>query len=154
MRILGLDTSTSSTGYAVIDNGKLICYGSIKPPKKLNTIEKIIYIEKEIKEIISKKKVEYIVIEQLAVMRSANTTRVLAGLLYHLIIEFTKKDILTILVRPSEWRSHCGIKGKGREELKQNAINYIKSKYKIDVNDDEADSICIAEYGNDLEVEI
>lgn len=153
MRVLGLDTSTSSTGYAVLDNGKLICYGSIKPPAKISVFEKIILIEKEIKEIIKKKKVEYIIIEDLAVTRSANTTKVLAGLLYHLIIEFTKQELLTITVRPSQWRANSGIKGKKREELKQNAINHVREIYNLDVNDDEADSICIAEYSNKLNVE-
>ena len=37
--------------------------------------------------------------------------------------------------------------------LKQNAVNYIMNKYKIKVDDDTAEAICIAEYGNSLEVE-
>lgn len=153
MRILGLDTSTASTGYAVLDDGKLICYGVIKPPKNYDLLDKIIYIEQEIKEILKKKEIEFIVIEELAVMRSANTVRALVGLLYHLLVEFQKKELLVVKCRPSEWRKQCNIKGKKREELKQSAIDYVKQKYKIDVNDDEADAICIAEYGLSLEVE-
>ena len=152
MRVLGLDTSTTSTGYAIIDNGKLIDYGCIKPDKKLNTIEKIIYIEKEIKEIIKKKEIEYVAIEELAMVRNGAVTKLLAGLLYHLVIEFTKKELLTVLVRPSEARKGR-ITGKNRQELKQNAINYIKGKYNVKVNDDEADAIIIAEYGDSLEIE-
>lgn len=153
MRILGLDTSTTSTGYAVFDDEKLISYGTIKTPKKADLLDKIIYIEEQIKQIMKAKKVEFIVIEELAVMRSANTTRALAGLLYHLLVEFRKRELLTVKVRPSEWRSVSGIKGKGRKELKDNAIAYVKSKYGIDVNDDEADAILIARYGTTLEVE-
>lgn len=153
MKVLGIDSSTTSTGYAVVDNDKLICYGSIKPNKKKDTISKIIEIEKELKDIIVKKEVEYIVIEDLAVTRNAGVTKMLAGLLYHLLIEFRKKEMLVITCRPSEWRSCCKIKGKERKELKENTINYVKNKYNIKVNDDEADSICIAEYGNSLGVE-
>lgn len=153
MRVLGLDTSTTSTGYAIIDNGKLIDYGCIKPPKDLDTIDRIIYIEKEVKEIIFKKEIEYVVIEELAIMRNGLTAKILAGLLYHLIIEFRKRELLTVLVRPSEARKGR-ITGKNRQELKQNAIDYVKNKYKIkDVNDDIADSIILAEYGSELEIE-
>ncbi len=153
MRILGLDTSTTSTGYAVLDNDKLLSYGTIKTPKKADLIDKIIYIEEHIKQIIKAKEVEFIVIEDLAMTRSAATTKALSGLLYDLLVEFRKKELLVVQVRPSQWRSVCGIKGKCRKELKENAIQHVKNVYNINVNDDEADSICIAEFGNSLEVE-
>ncbi len=153
MKILGLDTSTTSTGYAVLDNEKLISCGTIKTPKKADLLDKIIYIEEHIKQIIKAKEVDFIVIEDLAVTRSASTTKALAGLLYHLLTEFRKRELLVVQARPSTWRSVCGIKGKCRKELKENAIQHVKDVYNIDVNDDEADSICIAEFGNSLEVE-
>lgn len=153
MKILGLDTSTTSTGYAVLDNEKLISCGTIKTPKKADLLDKIIYIEEHIKQIIKAKEVDFIVIEDLAVTRSASTTKALAGLLYHLLTEFRKRELLVVQARPSTWRSVCGIKGKCRKELKENAIQHVKDVYNIDVNDDEADAICIAEFGNSLEVE-
>lgn len=153
MRVLGLDTSTTSTGYAVLDNDKLISYGTIKTPKKVDLIDKIIYIEEHIKQIIKAKKVEFIVIEDLAMTRSAATTKALSGLLYDLLVEFRKREILVVTTRPSEWRKVCGIKGKKRDELKQSAIKFVKQRYKIDVNDDEADAIGIAKFGSELEVE-
>ena len=58
MKILGLDTSTTSTGYAVLDNEKLISYGTIKTPKKADLLDKIIYIEEHIKQIIKAKEAE------------------------------------------------------------------------------------------------
>lgn len=153
MRVLGLDTSTTSTGYAVLDNDKLISYGTIKTPKKADLIDKIIYIEEHIKQIIKAKKIEFIVIEDLAMTRSAVTTKALSGLLYDLLVEFRKREILVVTARPSEWRKVCGIKGKKRDELKQNAIKFVKQRYKIDVNDDEADAIGIAKFGSELEIE-
>lgn len=153
MTVLGLDTSTTSTGFAVIENGKLISYGTIEPPKKIDLLDRILYIEEYIKQIIKAKDVDYVVMEQLTVMRSANTTRVLAGMLYHLLLEFRKRDLLTILVRPSEWRGHCHIKGRTRAEVKAGAMKYIIEKYGVDANEDEADAICIAEYGSKIEGE-
>ena len=78
MKVLGLDTSTTSTGYAVLDGLKLISYGTIKTPKKADLLDKIIYIEEHIKQIIKAKEVEFIVVEDLAVTRSASTTKALA----------------------------------------------------------------------------
>ena len=97
MRILSIDSSTTSTGWCIYEN-KPIKYGCICPNKTLEYIDRVIYILKE-------------------------------------------------------WRKYCNIKGKKREELKQNAVNYIKNKYKIEVNDDTAESICIAEYGNSIKLE-
>lgn len=153
MKILGLDTSTTSTGYAVLDNDKLISFGTIKTPRKADLLDKIIYIEEHVKQIIKAKEVEFIVIEDLAVTRSASTTKALAGLLYHLLTEFRKRDMLVVQVRPSEWRKVCKIKGKCRNELKENAIKHVKNVYNLNVNNDEADAICIAEYAKSLEVE-
>ena len=49
-------------------------------------------------------------------------------------------------IYPSSWRAALGIKnGRGikRTTLKEQDIQYIKEKYNIIVNDDEADAICI-----------
>lgn len=154
MKILGLDTSTRSTGYAVLDNDKLISYGCIKTPKNIDLLDKYIYIEKQVKDILKAKEIEIIIIEDLAVTRSASTTKALAGLLYHLLVEFRKRELLTITVRPSQWRKNCNIKGKSRKEFKENTINYVENVYKIKVNDDEADAICIAEYNKNLNIEV
>jgi Holliday junction resolvasome RuvABC endonuclease subunit len=153
MRILGIDSSTTSTGYAILDDNKIISSGVIKPNKTLSSIERIIYIENEINALYDKYKPSFIVIEEMVAFRNANAMRILIGLIYHLVIEFTKKEALIVLARPSEWRKVCGVKGKNRNELKENAIKHIKDKYNKKVDTDEADAICIAKYGLSLEVE-
>ncbi len=147
MLVMGIDSSTSCTGWSIIDNeeNKIIAHGCIKPSKKLNNIEKIIYITRELKSIQREHEPEYICIEETAVLRNAKTQRVLTALLYYIVIEFTKLNCLIITLRPSEWRKGK-IKGKNRSDLKANCINYVKKKYNIVVNDDEADAIVIAEY--------
>lgn len=153
MKILGLDTSTSATGFAILNEKKIIESGVIKPSKKDDAIKRIIYIEKEIMRLSDKYRPQIIVIEEMVTFRNANSLRVLIALIYHLVIEFTKKGIKVCLVRPSVWRKTCGIKGRVRSEYKINAIKYIKEKYNKEVSDDEADAICIAEFGKNLEVE-
>ena len=119
--------------------------GCIKPNKTLSTFQRIIYIEKELKDIWKEYEPEYIVIEELVTFRNSNTTRMLIGLIQHLVIEFTKYDALVVLVRPTEWRKNK-IKGKCREDLKEASKQYVREKYGIEVNDDIADSVIIAEY--------
>ena len=153
IKIMGLDTSTTSTGYAIIENNKILKSGTVKPNKKLDSIERIICIEKEIKRLYDEFKPGFIVIEEMVAFRNANSMRILIGLIYPMIIEFVKKEALVVPVRPSEWRKVCGIKGKNRGELKENAIKYIYEKYNKKVEEDEAEAVCIAEYGLSLEVE-
>lgn len=47
------------------------------------------------------------------------------------------------IVKPSEWKSYCGIKGRKREEQKKNTQEFVKKKYDIEVNEDTADAIGI-----------
>ena len=49
-------------------------------------------------------------------------------------------------IYPSSWRATLGIKnGRGikRQTLKEADIEFVKNKYRINVNDDVADAICI-----------
>ncbi|MGE9950112.1 hypothetical protein [Coprococcus catus] len=51
-------------------------------------------------------------------------------------------------IRPSSWRKAINLKQNKnikREQLKQEAIDYVKEKYNIEVNDDIADAICIGD---------
>lgn len=153
MKILALDTSTRSTGYCVMEYGNICSYGLIEPPKKMELLDRIIYIENAVKELIKAKEVEFVAIEEETCFRNANATRALVGLLMHIQVELKKKDILTVMVRPSEWRKSCGICGKNRAEYKANVIKHVKQEYKLDVNDDEADAIYVAEWASRLEVE-
>ena len=148
--ILAIDSSTTATGYCIRDKDKIVKYGVIKPNKTLSTIEKIIYIEKELKALWYKYKPEYIIIEEMNVCRNMQTMRKLIGLIEHLDIEFTKLEALVIRVTPSSWRKGK-IKGKTRQELKEASRKYVKEKYGLDVSDDEADAIIISEYKVEVE---
>ena len=158
MIILGIDSSTTSTGWGVIDTKfndelRLVDYGSIKPPK-VETIDRIIYISRELKRILQDFKPELIVIEEMNVTRNMKTIRALAGLLTEIEVMLRNRNALYIKMTPSEWRKKVGIQCKNtRELLKQASIEYVREKYKETVNEDEADAICIAEAGSEVEVE-
>lgn len=158
MVILGIDSSTTSTGWAVIDTKfndelRLVDYGSIKPPK-VETIDRIIYISRELKQMLHDFKPELIVIEEVNVTRNMNTIRALVGLLTEIEVMLRKRQALYVKMTPSEWRKKVGIKCKNdREMLKKASIEYVREKYNEKVTDDEADAICIAEAGSKVEIE-
>jgi crossover junction endodeoxyribonuclease RuvC len=159
MVILGIDSSTTSTGWGVIDTKfdnelRLIDYGSIKPPKQLETIDRIIYISRELRRILQDFKPELIVIEEMNVTRNMNTIRALAGLITEIEVMLRNRQALYVKMTPSEWRKKVGIKCKNdREMLKKASIEYVQEKYNEKVTDDEADAICIAEAGSEVEIE-
>ena len=159
MVILGIDSSTTSTGWGVIDTKfdnelRLIDYGSIKPPKQLETIDRVIHISKESKRILQDFKPELIVIEEMNVTRNMNTIRALVGLLTEIEVMLRNRQALYVKMTPSEWRKKIGIRCRNeRVELKKASIEYVQEKYKETVNEDEADAICIAEAGSRVEVQ-
>ena len=157
MIILGLDTSTTATGWAVLDNkytgeNRLVSSGLIIPPRKLETIKRINYTLDELKTIVDDFKTEYVAIEDMNVIRNKNSLKGLIGLIVAIELYLDKKDMLYIEMTPSQWRKIVGIKGKTRDELKKDSIRYVKEHYNVIVTDDEADAICIAEAGATLEV--
>jgi crossover junction endodeoxyribonuclease RuvC len=158
MVILGIDSSTTSTGWGVIDTKfsdelRLIDYGSIKPPKQLETIDRVIHISKELRRILQDFKPELIVIEEMNVTRNMKTIRALAGLLTEIEVMLRNRQALYVKMTPSEWRKKVGIKCKNdRGMLKKASIEYVLEKYNEKVTDDEADAICIAEAGSEVEV--
>ena len=159
MVICGIDSSTSSTGWGGIDtkfndNLRLIDYGAIKPNKKLETIDRIIYISRELRRILQDFKPELIVIEEMNVTRNMKTIRTLSGLLTEIEVMLRNRQALYVKMTPSEWRKKAGIKCKNdRETLKKASVDYVFEKYNENVSDDEADAICIAEAGSKVEIE-
>lgn len=154
MIVLALDPSTTSTGWCIY-NTELDTYedyGTIKS-KAHNAIWRIIEIRKNIVELVNVWKPELVVIEDLSVTRNASTVKLLAGLQIEIEIICEKREYLYQLVRPSEWRKVVGIKGQKRKEQKANTIKHVKEKHGIDVNEDEADAICMGEYAKSIRIE-
>ena len=81
--IMGVDASTSCTGWAFLDtDGKLIEYGKISPPAKLEYLQKCDFIVKGLISQLDLKKESIIDvgIEILNTSRNMKITRILAGL--------------------------------------------------------------------------
>lgn len=154
MKLLSLDLSTKSTGYAVFEDDVLVDYGCIKA-SSTDVINRIQKITKEINNVLLKhSNIKKIVVEE---VRPENGQKGVGNLRTHKVLmwlqaalEFLIHDNFASIsieyLYPSEWRKVCGIQtGRAimREKLKQADINFVKKIYNIEVNDDIADAIGI-----------
>lgn len=147
MKLLSLDMSTHSTGFAIGVDGTLQNHGCIT--SKAKDVEKrIIQMRRQIVNLIVKNKPNKIIVQQVRPQVNSHTNKVLMWLQGAIILVAYECDptIKVQFINASEWRAAIKIKqGRGvkREQVKIHDIQYVKEKYNIDVNDDEADAICI-----------
>lgn len=160
MKILALDLSTKSSGWAVFDNGILMDYGCIAS-SSTDLMKRIKVMLAGLQEVLQKHNdIDKIYAEEVRPengMQNIKTHRALMwlqGAAALLIYDFNKKIELE-LIYPSSWRAAIGIKtGRGikRTSLKEKDMQFVKENYNLDVNDDVADAICIG-YANSHDVE-
>lgn len=148
MKILFLDLSTRSTGWAVGEEGKLIDYGCITSSSS-NIFKRISIIQRFINEIIEKHNIQTIIAEEVRPdIPNSHTFKVLSWLQGIILYEaYLKNDKITYdFIQANSWRSKIGIQTGPRvkrEELKKADIAYVKNKYNISANDDVCDAICL-----------
>ena len=147
MKILAIDPSTHVSGWSIGENTFLQQHGCITASSK--AVEKrIIKMRDQLSEIIKNNKIDKIIMQEVRPDFGTHTTKVLMWLQAVIIIsayEINPK-IEYEFVSASEWRAALKIKqGRGikREQVKISDIEYVKNKYNITVNDDQADAICI-----------
>lgn len=152
--ILGLDASTKSTGYGIFheETKRLIASGCITADSSdmLGRIKKIV---KDIDErILAKYQVNKLILEEVlpknGYQRSVQTYKALMYLQGQIVMLIHDKYpyIEIIFKYPSKWRKEVGIHSgaEKREVVKQRDITYVKNVFGLNVNDDEADGICLA----------
>lgn len=145
MRILSFDQSTLSTGWAVFDDGKYRDHGiidlhRIKPDVRFDKMCQLIC------EKIDDARPNLVIIEDVVLMKSPQTMKLLARL-QGIILGYCQANKLPVTIYfPTAWRKILGFKQAKtpREELKRQAIELIYQTYGISTTSDEADAICIA----------
>ena len=152
MNILSLDLSTKSTGWAYFEEGNLKAHGCVTASSTdlINRIHKIV---NELKEATKDFTISKVVVEEVRPeggygVGNLKTHRALMWLQAAVAfwIHDDKFPLDIDYIYPSSWRATLGIKnGRGikRMILKEADIDYVKNKYGIAVNDDEADAIFI-----------
>lgn len=147
MKLLALDSSTKSTGYAIGQDAVMKFHGCITASSK-SVIRRIIKMRDQLKELIKNNQIDKIVMQQVRPQLNSHTNKVLMWLQAAIIIAAyeVNPSIEYDFIGASEWRAALKIRqGRGvkRNQLKPQDIHYVQDKYNITVNDDQADAICI-----------
>lgn len=158
--ILGLDCSTTSTGWSIFDFKGLAAYGLIKPEGN-DWRERLVHQAPNLKDIIEKYHPTKIIMEDVPLNNKGGLKiLVVLGAVQGLVLGIASSYGVPIkLVTPNEWRSKVGLfdgdrNGTKREEMKQKSIELVNSEFGLDLKwfsksskfnqDDISDSILIA----------
>ena len=144
IKLLCLDQATLITGYSIWEDSKLITYGTLEvDPDEKNIIERMKLMSELIIELIEVEKPNFIVIEDTQLQNNTKTYQQLSQFQGVLMAYFFNIDSGFVIVKPTEWKSKCGIKGRKREEQKINTQLFVKNTYGFDCSEDIADAIGI-----------
>ena len=150
--IIALDQSTQLTGYAIFQDKDLIAHGVFSPSGDYE--HRIVKLRQWLLDKLEplKSNVEvYFEDIQLQDLGGGNigvtTFKKLAHVQGALIVTCIEEDVPYTIVPAATWRKTCGVKGRVRSEYKPAAQAHVLEKYGIQATEDEADAICIGEYG-------
>lgn len=158
--IIGIDASTTATGYAVFKGRDLIAYGCVRPDGK-EWRERVLNLGSSLTEIMSKYAPKKIIVEDVPLSTGGGVrTGIILGFLQGYIFGIAHAFNVEIgFVSPSEWRSKVGVfsgdrKGTKREALKQASVEKANEIYGLRLrwvspsskknDDDISDAILIA----------
>ena len=170
-RVLGIDASTNSVAFCLMEDDKPIKWGKIEFIG--SDIYKKIYDAKlKTHSMLNELKADYIVIEGAVLVRSPDAVIKLSYVYGVVIAELMSTGASVITISPSSWQAYIGNKNPTKTEKenirknnpgyadswyknqlrnmrKQRTVDYFNKKYNLQLNDfDVADSFGIAHYAN------
>lgn len=145
---IGLDASTTCTGYGLFTKGKLVRHGVIRPDKKLEVMDRIDCMSIEIERLIDFWKVKDCCVEMPVAVPSNSWTTLTLGILHGHIMQLCADKRLTWRrPSPNEWRGRLGWDPSlGREKLKELAVETANELFDLDLkkkDHDEAEGIMV-----------
>ena len=144
IKILSFDQSTKVTGYSLYNNSNLINYGTIQSNStEKNPIERMKQMYDNIKQCLVKYNPDFVVFENVQFQKNYGTFQQLSQLQGVLMSLLFERNIGFHIIEPTAWKAFCGVKGRKRQEQKDNAIQLVKDRFKLSVSEDEADAILI-----------
>ena len=148
IRLVSIDGSTQKSGIAYFCNGKYVEHVLLNFSKDKNMENRFESMSKEIWKILDGYRPNIIYIEETYMANNPQTSKILTrlqGVVYAWCIN-NACEFNTI--RPTSWRKQLNFQqGKNvkREQLKKQSLQYVLDNYGLEVTDDEADAICIAD---------
>ena len=172
-RVLGIDASTNSVAFCLMENNNPIKWGKIEFVGA-DIFEKIYDAKNKMNAMLDQLKSDYIVVEGAILVRSADAVIKLSYVYGVVIAELMSTGASVITISPSSWQAYIGNKNPTKEEKaairlknpgyadswyknqlrnmrKQRTVDYFNNKYKLSLTDfDVADAFGIAHYSNEV----
>ena len=170
-KVLGIDASTNSVAFCLMDNNKPLKWGKIEF-EGADIYEKIYDAKKKMHVMLDELKADYIAVEGAILVRSPDAVIKLSYVYGVVISELMSTGAKVITISPTSWQAYIGnknptkaekealkaanpgyadswYKNKMRNIRKQRTVDYFNKKYNLELNDfDVADSFGIAHYSN------
>ena len=170
-RVLGIDASTNSVAFCLMENNKPLKWGKINFVGS-DIFEKIHDAKNKMHVMLDELKSDYIVVEGAILVRSPDAVIKLSYVYGVVIAELMSTGAKVITISPSSWQAYIGNKNPTKDEKqairvknpgyadswyktqlrnmrKQRTVDYFNRKYGIKLDDfDVADSFGIAHYAN------
>lgn len=149
MKILALDQSLKSTGWAVFEDTELKDYGKFTIPANQSLPNRLGEIFVKLTCLYHDYEFDKIIFEDIQEQhKNVVTFKHLAYVQAAVLLWCYWNEVQYEILAPSSWRKILGGKfGRKREEQKQHAIDLVKDCYDIEVDSDTADAICIGRAG-------
>jgi Holliday junction resolvasome RuvABC endonuclease subunit len=170
-RVLGIDASTNSVAFCLMENDKPLKWGKIDFVGA-DIYEKIYDAKVKMHVMLDELKSDYIAVEGAVLVRSPDAVIKLSYVYGVVIAELMSTGASVITISPTSWQAYIGNKNPTKEEKaairlkspgyadswyknqlrnmrKQRTVDYFNSKYGLSLNDfDVADAFGIAHYAN------
>lgn len=149
MKIIGIDPSTTCSGYALLDDGELVDHGIVDLKRNKNAIDRIENMIFELGDYIENNRPQFVYIEE-PNGNNMKIARMISNVIGGIMYACYTSDAQFCKVSASEWRKAIGIPlvkdgiHLQRAQLKLEDIAWVKERYGFDCGDDEADAIGIA----------
>jgi len=156
-RVLGIDASTNSVAFCLMENDKPLKWGKINFVGQ-DIYEKIHDAKVKTSSMLDELKSDYIAVEGAILVRSPDAVIKLSYVYGVVIAELMSTGASVITISPSSWQAYIGnnpgyadswYKTQLRNMRKQRTVDYFNNKYSLSVTDfDVADAFGIAHYAN------
>jgi Holliday junction resolvasome RuvABC endonuclease subunit len=170
-RVLGIDASTNSVAFCLMENNKPIKWGKIEFTGS-DIYEKVYDAKLKTHAMLEELKSDYIVVEGAVLVRSPDAVIKLSYVYGVVIAELMSTGAKVITISPTAWQAYIGNKNPTKDEKlklklenpgyaeswyknkmrnirKQRTVDYFNNKYSLSLSDfDVADAFGIAHYSN------
>jgi Holliday junction resolvasome RuvABC endonuclease subunit len=171
-RVLGIDASTNSIAFCLMENNKPLKWGKIELSGS-DIYEKIYDAKVKMSVMLDELKSDYIAVEGAILVRSPDAVIKLSYVYGVVIAELMSTGAKVITISPTAWQAYIGNKNPTKDEKaairlkhpgyadswyknqirnmrKQRTVDYFNNKYNLSLDDfDVADAFGIAHYSNE-----